>query len=214
MKTTTTILMCSLAAAFLAVSPAQAGPVTISTTPVLVNAGSSGNYFDVVLTNGSAITLLGAFSVGLSVGDPSILFTSATMDTASPYVFSGDSFTLLTLLSNDISTASGAQTLIASDLSNSGAGVSIAAGATVGLGRVFFTATPAASAGAAIQLTFLAFPTTSLSDALGVDIPISSMSAGSIEVATSGVPEPATLLPVSLGLLAVVSFARKRTNTL
>ena len=73
---------------------------------------------------------------------PSIVFTSSGMNTARPYLFAGDSFTQITLALPNNDTTAGGQTIIASDLSDSVAGQLLLAGATLGLGRVFFDVLP------------------------------------------------------------------------
>jgi hypothetical protein len=188
----------------LAAGVSAAAPFTITSTSVSAAPGSSGNYFDVNLTTGATNTQLGAFTFGIAVASPSIVFTSSGMNTAMPYAFAGDSFTQITLgLSNNDTTAGG-QTIIASDLSDSGAGTLLLAGSTVGLGRVFFNVSPTALNGETIALTFLAFPTTSVSDTSAVELPVATQVAGNIVV----VPEPGTLLPA--GVMALWLVVRRR----
>lgn len=192
------------ASMILAAGLSVAAPFTIATTTVLVTPGSTGNHFDVNLTNGASATQLGGFTFGLTVASPSIVFTSSGMTTAAPYAFAGDSFTQITFGLPNNDTTAGGQTIIASDLSDSGAGRLLAAGETVGLGRVFFDVLPTAVGGQAFALSFIAFPTTSVSDAAAGDLPVTTQDPGNIAV----VPEPGTLAPVAgMGLWLI---ARRR----
>lgn len=186
--------------------PASAALI-VTATPAAALAGDTGDYFDVTLTNtGPDISVLAA-SFGLSTADPYIHFTRATTATAAPYIFAGRSFDELTLLLTYIDVATGAA-LNASDMDNAMTGVTVAAGSTVGLGRVFFDvgSYPAALITVALAL----YPGTNLSDPVLLDIPIDTLADGTITTpGYTSVPEPATLLPAALALLGMFALRRR-----
>jgi hypothetical protein len=175
--------------------------VIIEANPVAVRADSSG-YFDVVLINTGASFEVGAFSFGVSVLDPSITFTDATTATASPYIFDYDS-----MFGPGIGLDSGGQTMVASDVPNSGA-ATVAAGATVGLARIFFNT--GAGFNSNVGVTFLSPDFTNLSDPAGNPIMIDDPVHGVIKVASTGVPEPATGWPVALAVLMLIAWRIKK----
>ncbi len=178
---------------FLAGSAKAALIVTAGST--IANAGSSAA-LDVTLTNTgpSAVTIEG-FSFGLSTASPNITFTGATTSTSATYIFSGTS-----LFGPNINTSTG-PALIASDIDSNFVGTTVGAGQTVGLGHVLFNVASGTPAGP-VTVVVTPFPTTTLSDAMGQDIPIDQLVNGIITVAPSRqtVPEPSTLL------LAVLSW--------
>jgi len=161
---------------------------------------SSSNTLEVNLINtGPASLSLGGFSFELAVADPDITFTSATIDTVAGYVFAGNS-----LLGPVISTSAAGQTLDASDFWSGAGGAVVAAGATVGLGHVFFDVLAGDSPGL-VPITLS--PATSLSDPEGGNIIIETLRNGSITIAGSPVPEPPALTLALLGLV-VLAWAR------
>ena len=191
-----------LALALPASSPVQASLI-ISAGSTAANAGSTGNAFDITLVNtGPDSITLGAFSVGISVANSNVSFTSATTATLPPYVFAGDS-----LYGPTISTSAPGQILDASDLCVACINA-IASGATVGLAHVFFDVLAGAPAGP-LAVSFAAFPTTSLSDSSGNDLAVTTVQDGTITINGPGVPvpEPSTL---ALLALSVPLLARKR----
>ena len=153
--------------------------------------GDNGDSFEVMLSNtGSTAVSLAGFSFGVSVsGASGILFTDVTTGTIlDPYLFEGTS-----LFDPDITdpgqTLPGA-TITASDLTLDASGaVMVDPNSTVGLGRVFFNVD--SLLGQSALVTLLGFPVTTLSDANGNFVDISSMSGGSIAVTSA--PEPGTL---------------------
>lgn len=179
---------------------------------VTANAGSIGNTLEVDLENtGSSPVTIGTFAFSISTITSNIDFTSATSNTSAPYLFAGDSGDFLLLGLTTINSTSG-QSLLASDFSFSGLGDAVDAGATVGLGEVFFDVAAGTAAGP-YTVTFDSIAT-SLSDPAGNNIPISALDNGTITVTPSGsaVPEPSTLLLFSTGLtlLAARTMGRRR----
>jgi hypothetical protein len=214
MRNIATRFLLPAAAALLLFAPAtRADGLDVSIAPAIsASAGSTGNAFDVLLTNtGTSAVTLGAFSFGITTADTDITFTNADTATAAPYVFAGDSFVDMNGLTLYVNSLPG-QTVEASDLSNSGAGESIASGATVALGNILFDVAPGATPGA-FAVTFEDFPTTSFSDASGNNLDFTAES-GTITITsnTATVPEPATGGLV-ICALALVFLLRRRTAT-
>ena len=169
-------------------------------SPVTVAPGGSGS-FDVSLTNTGSQVQLSADSFELSLSSPDVTFTDADTLTANPYVFpSADSFDLLNsfTLWTQLS-----PTLIASDLSDSGVGIALATGETVGLGRVTFQVASGATTGS-FDIVFVGIGT-SLADTGFNGLPVTfSETPSQITISEpTGVPEPSSLffLPVGLCLL-------------
>ena len=172
----------------------QASVLAVSLSPLgSVAAGSTGNNFDVLLTNtsGAGVSIGGFFFEVLS-GSPDLTFTDATTATATSYIFSGSS-----LFGPDIMSKNTGLVLDASDL---GSGT-LASGATHGLGHVLFNASPTAPT-ELVNLTLSAFPATSLADPSGANLPINSSTGGRIQIngRASAVPEPFTLSMMLAGL--------------
>ena len=196
-------LLVALALA-LAASPPLWASIILTAGTVTAASPSSDNSFDLTLTNsGPAAVTVGGFSLGISVSDSHVSFTSATTATSTaPYIFDGFS-----LFGPVISTSSG-QALTASDsFAVIGSGSTLGAGVTVGLAHVFFDLTGAATGPLTIMVA--AFPTTSLSDASGNNIPISTSLNGTITISGATVPEPATFALLAIGI-AGIGFTRLR----
>jgi hypothetical protein len=196
----------ALAAFLLFLQPARADFIFHVDQPIHANAGSSGNVFDVLLTNaGVSPVSIASFSFGISAASPAIAFTEANISTAvDAYIFSGDS-----LAGPVISTSTG-QTLTASDFSNSGLGTSIGPGVTFGIGHILFSVGGNAASGP-IGITFEAFPSTSLSDPNGGNVPFST-TAGAINVTSVATPEPAPAGLVGGVLMGFAIFALRRRS--
>jgi len=195
----TTLMMCG--------TPARASTLFTSGN-ALVRPGDVGDSLDVFLTNtGPSAITVGAFSFGISVSAASgVTFTDATVNTVLfSYIFTGSSL-FGPDITNPMQTLPGTA-ITASDLTTL-AGVTVGSGSSVGLGHVFFNVGLGAPIGP-LTVTVTAFPTSSLSDALGNNINIDTLVNGTITVAST-VPEPATVGLVGLGLVAV-AMARKRS---
>ena len=208
----------ALAAGFIvafAASPARAG-IVYSIQSVNASAGA----FDVLLSNtGNSAVNIDGFSFEVSVSTPSgpaVTLTDATISTtADPYIFVGNS-----LFGPDIllGTSNGGKTLDASDAyGTANADISLAAGATVGLGHVIFSAVGLSST-ATVSFTPAGsqYPANSLSDHLGDNIVITSFGTGTITPTVSSVPEPsATVLATMVLALAggrwFVSRSRRKS---
>jgi hypothetical protein len=200
-----------LAAAFLFLFAATAAraDMIVSVQSVSAFSGSSGNTLDVTLTNsGPGDVTIGGFSFIITAGDAGIDFTMATTGTTlAPYIFAGHS-----LFGPEIDTSHG-QTLAASDAYDvAQMGATVGAGATVGLGHVFFDVASSEPAGP-VSVTFDT-EGTSLSDPNGGNIPIDRFNDGTITVINGQgppVPEPSTFV---LGAIGAVLLAWKRRQSM
>jgi hypothetical protein len=202
-------LVAAILAGSLAAPPAQADNLVVSFSPLSdVAAGSTGNSFEVLLTNtlGPAASISGFFfEVTSSSSD--VTFTDATTATVAPYIFGSDS-----LFGPDIiGFGSTATDLNASDLDAAGS-ISLAAGDSVGLGHVSFDVASGAAT-QTVNFDLAGFPGTSLSDEAGNDIPIATFTGGqfTIEGASAPVPEPSTLI-LLFAALPLVLVRRRPTR--
>ncbi len=181
-------LVCLAGACLLGCLPARASFV-VSALSASAPANSSGNSFDVILTNtGLSAQTIAVFGLQVSVTDLDISFNAALTNeaTVSPYIFAGDSFDINT--ASAFASLNSLQILNASDLSDSGTGTSVAAGATVGLAHVVFNVANGAAPGV-FTLTVSGFPETSLADASFANVTFTTAN-GLITIPT---PEPSTL---------------------
>lgn len=181
-----------------ATSRADAGLVVLSPT-FSAAAGSSGT-FDILLTNtGVSSVSIGGFSFGISTTNGGITFANATIATAATYIFAGDS-----LFGPNITIASGTS-LTASDNPALATSFPVAGGATVGLGHVSYSIASGATTGPFI-LT-LSPIATALADAVGGNVPINTLSSGTITVTSTTVtPEPATVGLGCIGLACLIAL--------
>jgi len=182
--------------------------IIIMAQDVTVAAGASGASLDVTLTNtGPGSVSIGGFTLELTTGNAAITFTDVTTGTSSaPYIFDG-----LGLFGPSLGNVVNGQDIQASDVfSVVGSGTTIGSGATVGLGHLVFDVSSGASS-SVNGLHIVAFPATSLSDFAGGDVPITTVTDGSITIRGTGVPEPASLGLVGSGLaLSALAMARSR----
>ncbi len=189
---------------------AHADGLTVSLSPLSdVAAGSTGNDFDVLLTNtsGSAVSIEAFFFEILS-SSSDVTFTDATTASGTPYIFGADS-----LFGPDIiGPSSTATDLNASDLDLLGS-VALDPGTTLALGHVLFDISPTALT-QGVNFSLAGFPGTSLADDLGNDIPIQNFTGGKFEInaPVAPVPEPASLALLLIGLLGA-GFLRWRDRT-
>jgi hypothetical protein len=200
-----TFLKTALAIVLWGTTPAAASLITAVQTVTVTN-GSTGNSLEVSLFNNGAAVVIDSFSVGLDVAGTDIIFQSATTATAvHPYIFIGNSF-----FGPVISTSSPGQNLTASDIwGGAGNGVTLGTGVTVALGQVFFDASAGATGSYTVSFDPLA---TSLADINGTPITINTETPGSIIIAMSSVPEPSTLILMSLAAAVSLVWARKERS--
>jgi hypothetical protein len=194
-----------LGAIVLSAVPARAGLIA-AVQFVSATRGSTGNPLDVTLTNtGPAPVTVGGFAFQVTTADLDITFTGSTFSTPL-YIFTGDS-----LFGPILNLMSPGQTMDGSDLSSSGLGTTIGAGATVGLGRVLFNVSPSAAFGP-FAVLLQPFPNTNLSGPgpAFANIPINTLTPGQITVSVSAVPEPASVL--LLGTALVYLALKKRRS--
>jgi hypothetical protein len=201
-------LAAAILACFFAPSHALADGLTVSLSPLSdVAAGSSGNSFDVLLTNSSGLDYsIDGFSFDVASSSSDVTFTDATTSPATaPYIFDGES-----LFGPDIiGPGSTATDINGSDIGASS--FSLTPGTTVALGQVLFDVSSTAPT-QVVTFSLNGFPGTSLSDEAGNDIPIDTFIGGqfTIEGATAPVPEPSTLILVFAAVPLV--FVRRRTT--
>jgi hypothetical protein len=195
------VLLAGIVILLLTQACANAAYIT-SLQTVSANAGSSGNGLDVLLNNtGPSAVTVGAFSFGVSAGNASISFTDATTGTLSaPYIFGTNS-----LFGPDLTGPTSGQSLTTSDVfAIPGSGITLASGATVGLGHLLFSVAPGTAAGI-IPVTVSSFPVTSLADAAGANLSLMVFPGSITIVSTTAVPEPSTLA-IFLAAGAVLSL--------
>jgi hypothetical protein len=157
------------------------------------SVSSSAGAFDVFLTNtGPSAVHIDTTQFEITSSSAQVSLTGATIFTTDhPYIFAGNS-----LFGPNINTSTG-QTLDASDLANAGDST-IAAGASVGLGHILFTVTGTLMA--PVTISYTTDPNfTSLAES-GVLVPITTFNSGTISPSIGSVPEPSTVLLVSMGL--------------
>jgi PEP-CTERM motif len=185
--------------ALLISAPVEAS-LMITAGNVISNSPSSTNELEINLTNtGSASLSLAGFSFEIETTDSRVTLTSATTATVLPYLFAGNS------LFGPIINISEGQMLEASDFSVAAGGITVAGGATVGLGHVLFDIA-AGDSSRSVAVTLSPFPFTSLSDPSGESISVVTLMSGSITIAGSPVPEPSALMLAFLGLAALASI--------
>lgn len=198
-----------LALAMAAARPASADLI-LTAQDATAAAGSTGNSFDLVLKNtGPGSVTVGGFFFELTVADAAITFTGVTIATSpAPYIFDG-----LGLIGPNIGTVVNGQDIMASDLfSVIGSGTTLGSGASVGLGHVSFNASATAAGSYTVRIA--PSPATSLTDTsfpTPNDIPITTLSNGTIRIRTASVPVPASIGLVGPGLaLATLLGGRRR----
>lgn len=186
--------------------PSRASVLAVSVlSPGSVVAGAKGASLDVLLSNvsGPAVSA-GAFFFELLSSSPDITFTGASTATGSPYIFAGSS-----IFGPNILTTNTGQDLSASDL---GSGT-LASAATVGLGHILFNVSPTAPT-EVVNLTLGVYPATSLSDPMGANLAIGTLTGARLQIngAPSTVPEPSTVALLLSGLCLAGLRARFSVN--
>jgi hypothetical protein len=204
------VLAAGVTACLLSPTTARAD-VIVSVQSVTAAAGSSANGIDVLLSNlGPSAVTIGGFSFGISIANLDISFTGANTSTAAAaYIFGTDS-----LFGPDLTGPTSGQSLSTSDLfSIPFAGVTLAAGTIVGLGHVLFDVSPNAASGS-FPVDLALFPTTSLSNESGNNVPIDTLSSGRITITPETVPEPSSLSMLLSGVafVAVMMGWRRRAG--
>jgi hypothetical protein len=177
----------------------------LSIEPVTATPGSTGDTFDVLLTDiGSPGVSIAGFIFEIAASDPAITFTGVFTSTATAtYVFNGNS-----LFGPEIDTQT-SPSVIAQDLALSGF-TTLNSGDVVGLGQVFFDVSPAAAAGP-ITLSFMGGAAgNNLSDPAGNNVAITTLTSGTINVTT---PEPSTFLLILAGTAALWAWNRRRVRS-
>jgi hypothetical protein len=182
-----------------------------SLDPVTDAAGTTGDTFDVLLTNtGPGAIDVATFSFGLSVATTKLTFEDVSISTVTaPYIFAGNS-----LFGPDIVSPfpyTPGQTIGGEDLNGGVAGfTAVAAGATDGLGLVTFNLAAGTPPGP-IAVSFISADD-SLFDPAGSPIAF-SVTGGTVTVPGSSAPEPASAILAGIALLAAVAVRRFRRPT-
>jgi hypothetical protein len=209
MKRILGILIASCAAAFTC-SPAGATTFSIQPSAVSASPGSSGNAFDVVLTNnGPGSITVGIFAFEVSVTDADVNLTGADFSTgATAYIFAGHSFDQDNSL--PLNLPSSGQTLDASDSYDiSGSGVTLTSGESLALGEVLYSVSPTAVAGP-VTVSFTGTPSVSdgnnLSDPSFNAINVDTFTSGTITITT---PEPSSIFLTLAGMAALAALRRR-----
>lgn len=192
----------------LAAGRTEAANLSLSIEPSAASAGGVGA-FDVYLEVSGGSANVSGFSFGLEVVPGSgITFTGATdSPTTAPYLFSSPETFAFTL-------GSAAWSLNASDSMFSAPGhVTLAAGARVGLGRVFYAVAAGAPAGNVV-VSFQLNGVTEVFDEDGYTPLAFDATPGTITINAGGgaIPEPASLVMMGLAAAPLLVAARRRSG--
>ena len=204
-----TMLVAGVAAAFLWPASANASLI-VAVQSTTAAPGSSGNAFDVQLTNtGPSAITVGGFSFGILTGNPSISFRDANTSTSAPYIFDG-----MSLFGPDLTGPTSGPSLSTSDVFLVPlSGSTVGSGTTVGLGHILFDVSPGAAPGG-FPVTLMGFPTTSLADPAATNLAIQTLSGGQITITgTAATPEPGTFATLFGGLAFLTSCALRRRRS-
>jgi hypothetical protein len=200
------ILQAALALTLLAASPLFAAGITMSLTSAIAAPGSTGNSFEVDLTNlGPTPVTVGGFSFELLITTSDISLTDVSTLTATPYIFLGNS-----TFGPDLSGPSSGQAIDASDVfSVPMAGTTLDSGDSFGLGHVLFDVSSGAVPGI-FAVDLAKFPQSTLSDAAGNNLDVDQLSPGQITISGATVPEPRSLWLLSIGAIAILALRLMR----
>jgi hypothetical protein len=194
--------------------PARAGLI-INVLNSTATAGSTGNQLYVTVTNadndtgnGAAPINLGGFAFEISaLNTTDVIFTQVLIGAPAPYsyIFNGNSE-----FGPDITTSAdpnNSQTIDAAD--NAAvpySGTTLAVGATFGLGYISYDVLASAPP-EAIQVSVSSYSATSFSDPNNNNVDYSVANPlGTIEIVAATVPEPTSLLMISIALTILGSF--------
>lgn len=197
-----------VAGLLLATTAARADILSVTLSPLSsVVAGSTGNSFDVLLTNASGPPVsIATIVLDIVASSPDITLTEATTATGTPYVFGAFSN-----YGPDITGAgSSAQNLQTLDIYRGSGTTTLAAGTTVGLAHVLFDVSPTAVA----QTVSIGFGSSWWADAQGNTHSFNTISGGQFSITTtpSTVPEGSGFILLSTLLLLLV-FARREITS-
>jgi hypothetical protein len=194
-----------VAGLMLMTAPVARADLIISATNVAATQGSTGNSFDVFLTDtdptGSTPFNVGTFAFSVSVANSQISLTNVNGLSATNYIFAGNSFDLINGIPLLNSSVPG-QSLQAADTANVG-GTFLSPGSAFLLGEVTFDVSASAPTGPSTIQFDLTGGATSLSDPNGNVLPF-TVEDGSITIANgvATVPVPGSL---ALAMIAGVS---------
>ena len=206
--------LAALAAVSLVLLSAQttrADLVFSADTAYVPPGASTANVMEVTLTNtGSSAVDIAGFAFQLTASSSNISFTQVTDATVTPYIFAGNSYWGPDITIYGDPNVPGPAISGGDNVLNANTFTSVAAGATVGLGEVFFDVTPGLSVGSvvAVQFTGGINSADNLSDASANPVNVDLMKDGSVAV----VPAPSTFI-VSAGILFLAGLrkvARRR----
>jgi hypothetical protein len=200
------LFLAASCAAALGTAACQAGMVLASET-VSTSPGGTG-FVQILLTNNFATDqTLSGFSADIALGGAGVHFTGVDDQTNPGYVFDGFGTGVLTF---DAFPNAG---FVLSDVSlNADGFVTLAAGQTVGLGRIAFAVDAGASLGLR-PITFETGPTTQFvvaSDTTYADVSFVSGGVNVLGPATTPEPPTAVLLLLGSGLVAACHMVRYR----
>ena len=177
--------------------------ITVHNSTALPN--STGNAFDVTLTNtGPSTQNIADFALLITVTDTDISFDAASSSnaTALTYIFNGDSFDYNDPLgpfpfassSSPPCASASPQCIGASDGSDSGAGTTVLSGQTLGLAHIEFDVALGATLGPA-TVTLQPYSATNLNDSSFVNVTFTGQN-GTITIGPT-IPEPSTWLLIA-----------------
>ena len=185
---------------FLSAPAASAGLVLSIEGGLSATAGSTGNSFEVDVSNtGATAADINSFAFQVSINNTDVTLTGTTDGTTNfAYIF-GDS-----LFGPNINTLSRGQSMDGQDTTG-GNDFSLGAGDTIGLGEIFYDVANGAGTGP-FTLSFSPSTANSFSDGGGQSLDTDSSATGSITItaaAVSSTPEPSSLSLMALAVIAV-----------